>query len=279
MQRIMVPLTTGQRRKLGSVAKKGAGTVLRVSAKALQGRLGTDVPMILTDHQVELMDRARNNGKGTQIRLTGDQMQDMITDGGFLPFLIPIFAAIATGIAAAAPVAASIAVPVATGLAVGAATAVGGIAVDEIAKAARAGGEGLGPIGSGLGPIGSGLSPINPANTHEEQMKGSQGTGLSPLGSGLRPLGSGLVPIGGQITPEKLGEVLGGKVGDNVRAVCPHCAGVIEVGDELKPIGAGLSPLGVGITRRRQTPARSVQKKKVKESKGTGLFPTGVRPT
>lgn len=87
-----VNLSEGQKKKLAKAAKTMSSISLKLTHSNLQG----DHPFPLTNTQINGIHKAYQNGKGYTLNLSATQMKQVVS-GGFLPFLVPILASLATG--------------------------------------------------------------------------------------------------------------------------------------------------------------------------------------
>ena len=91
---VNVSLTPGQIKKLGSKEAMRVGAT--ITLKPANMSAGSN-KLSLTKTQLTHFNKARAAGKGVQLKFSKAAISNMIKSGGFLPFLIPAIAALATG--------------------------------------------------------------------------------------------------------------------------------------------------------------------------------------
>lgn len=157
-QSYMIPLSEGQKKKLLRAVEKKTPVVLEMSAKQLAS--GGDIPAFLTKTQIARIERMKLAGLGMQLKFSAKQLAAQKKEGGFLPALIPLLAAIGTAIAggvagATATYATNKAIKGIEGAVEKKKKKKQQITQDLLAQAMESA-----PTGSGLMPLGSGLFPM-----------------------------------------------------------------------------------------------------------------------
>ena len=127
-----VPLSPGQVASLRAAVNANRAVTLRV------GDGGNPVPLALTPTQVAHLVKNQRAGHGAEIKLSKAQIAAMKKDGGFLPFL----AAIPAALAALAPAALG-------ALGTGALSGAAGFGIQKALKAVTGSGLRLGPYRGG----------------------------------------------------------------------------------------------------------------------------------
>lgn len=87
-----VTLTDGQKKKLNTAVK----TMTPISLKFVHKNLTGKDPLPFTKTQYERINKAIDKGTGYVVKFSANQLKHVVS-GGFLPFLIPAIAALATG--------------------------------------------------------------------------------------------------------------------------------------------------------------------------------------
>jgi hypothetical protein len=206
-------------------------TPVKIKLTAGQIKQKGEIPMMMTQSQINKINKMREAGKGMILSMSTAQIRENKKDGGIIPFLIPI------GIAAASAIAGTVATWGAKK---------GLDAIDKAIDKAKDG-NGLYPLGNGLYPLGSGLYPLgNKGGNITEQ-------GLPPVST---PNSMADMPIGGTIIQPEIkigGQIIRPEIKIGGRCDCGRLvgSGLFPIGYRTKT-GSGLFPIGVPSNKKKK---------------------------